>query len=68
VLVRCSNPTSPLSLVLTTDGGEVTRQGHLDSLIRSFPVRTLTRRELTQFIVVVFLDGICPLPVFWLVY
>jgi hypothetical protein len=30
-------------------------------LVRSFPVRMLTRRELTQFIVVVvFLDGTCP--------
>jgi hypothetical protein len=38
-------------------GGKVTS---LDSLVRSFPVRTLTRRELTQFIVVIFLDGSAP--------
>jgi hypothetical protein len=36
------------------------RQGRLDSLVRSFPVRTLTRRELTQVIVVIFLDGPAP--------
>jgi hypothetical protein len=40
--------------------GESMRQGCLDSLERSFPVRTLTRRELTQFIVVIFLDGSAP--------
>jgi hypothetical protein len=40
--------------------GKVRRQGLLDSLVRSFPVRTLTRRELTQFIVVIFLDGSAP--------
>jgi hypothetical protein len=49
------------------DGGEkVTRQGCLDLLVKSFPVRMLTRKELTQFIVVVvFVNGTCPLPVFW---
>jgi hypothetical protein len=31
----------------------------MDWLVRSFPVRMLTRRELTQF-VVVFLDGSAP--------
>jgi hypothetical protein len=36
------------------------RQGHLALLVRSLKVKTLTRRELTQFIVVVFLDGTCP--------
>jgi hypothetical protein len=36
------------------------RQGRLDSLVRSFPVRRLTRRELTQVIVVIFLDGPAP--------
>jgi hypothetical protein len=38
---------------------EVMRQGHLDPLVRSFLVRMLTRRELTQFLVVV---------VFWPIY
>jgi hypothetical protein len=60
VSVRWSNLTRSLSPVLTMDGGgKVTRQGCLASLVRSFPVRT--RKELTQFIVVVvFLDGTCP--------
>jgi hypothetical protein len=44
------------------DGKEkVMRKGCLVSLVRSFPVRTLTRRDLTKFIVVVdFLDRNCP--------
>jgi hypothetical protein len=43
------------------DIGKVTRQGCLVLLIRLFPVRTLTKRELTQFVVVVvFPDGTCP--------
>jgi hypothetical protein len=41
-------------------------QGHLDLLVRSFPVRALTRRELTQFVVVVAVRWDLPLPVFWL--
>jgi hypothetical protein len=40
--------------------GKVTKKACLVFLVRSFPVRMLTRRELTQFIVVVFLDGTCP--------
>jgi hypothetical protein len=54
--------TSSVSQVLTTDGRgkEVMRQGWLDLLVRSFPVRMLTRRELTHFVVVVFLDGTFP--------
>jgi hypothetical protein len=41
-------------------GEKVTRQGCLDLLVRLFPVRTLTRKELDPIYVVIFLDGSAP--------
>jgi hypothetical protein len=49
-----------LSPVLVMMAKKVKRQGHLLSL-GQFPVRMLSRGELTLSFVVVLLDGTCPL-------